>query len=122
MKVKAVLIGLMLCAVITSAQRLKGKVTDKGTGTLITGAYVTVELEGKMVGSDTTDVNGEYEIRLPSGSRYLIKAAYPAYDTVRVTDVRMEQDRITYADLRLAPTYVPIEKKKKKTRFMRKEK
>ncbi|MBC9797206.1 TonB-dependent receptor [Sinomicrobium weinanense] len=74
------LLGVFLCSVSYTQELydIRGKVTDKTSGTPLSGAYITV---GKHTG--ITDINGIFQVRdIPEG-HYKVKATFLGYaDTV----------------------------------------
>lgn len=72
--------------------KLKGKVTDLGTGEPLIGANVIVV--GTSYGA-ATDINGEYIILNLDAGTYDVKASYIGYQTITVSEVRINADLTT---------------------------
>jgi iron complex outermembrane receptor protein len=77
MKHLSLLVCLALWSLGLSAQNLKGKITDAGTGEALPG--VSVAVEGTSQGT-TSDPNGNYSLQLATG-KYTIKFSFVGYET-----------------------------------------
>lgn len=75
-----------------TAGRIKGKVTDLQTGEALIGANVIVV--GTTFGA-ASDVNGDYVIANLDAGTYTIKASFIGYQTVTVSNVRVNADLST---------------------------
>jgi uncharacterized repeat protein (TIGR01451 family) len=62
--------------VVFSALRINGIVVDS-EGLPVEGAIVTIILDGEVIGSDTTGVDGIYSIAIYSSGNYIIRIQYP---------------------------------------------
>lgn len=88
-------------AVSEATGTLVGNVTNAETETAITGASVTVERDGSVVAETTTNAEGAYEIRAPTGDLTVTASAEHAESaTGNVTLSSGETNRL---DLALAP-------------------
>ena len=78
--------------------KISGHITDKETGEPLGG--VNVFIEGTRLGA-STDLDGEYFIiNVPPGS-YSVTASIVGYQSVTVTDVRVNPDRTTKIEFNL---------------------
>jgi outer membrane receptor protein involved in Fe transport len=78
--------------------RMKGKVTDLQSGEALIGANIVI------VGTSTgaaTDVKGEYVILNLTAGIYTIKASYIGYQTITISNVRINADLATDLDFKL---------------------
>lgn len=62
--------------VVFSALRIIGIVTDS-EGNPVAGAIVTIILDGEVIGTDTTGVDGLYSIAIYASGNYIIRIQYP---------------------------------------------
>lgn len=102
----SLLAGLILCLLVLipwsglSAQttgKIAGVVTDT-SGDPLPG--VNVIIEGTLTGSPT-DIDGNYFILNVSPGNYTLIASYIGYQTVRISDVRVQVDRTTTVDFQM---------------------
>jgi len=83
-----------------------GKVTDK-TGSVITGAKVTVASQGTGVSREsTTDSSGHYLVPLLPVATYTLRVESSGFQTVEQKDVRLQVDESRELDFTLAPASV----------------
>lgn len=85
--------------------KIKGKVTDRETGEVLVGANIVVV--GTSSGA-TTDLNGEYTILNLEASAYVLKGSYVGYQSVTISDVRVNADLTTEMNLKLSAEGVQI--------------
>lgn len=75
-------------------------VSDKETKEMIPFANVVFFKKGKQIAVKTTDFNGECTAQLPAGI-YSVKGVYVGYQSMEVTDVKVQKGRTSYISLRL---------------------
>jgi outer membrane receptor protein involved in Fe transport len=95
------LLLLALCPVLLSAStkgRVKGKVVDLQTGEALIGANVIVM--GTTTGA-ATDASGEFLLQNLEAGVYTVRASYLGYQTVTISNVRINADLTTYLDFEL---------------------
>ena len=95
-----ILFSLLLLPTIMLAQtgKIKGKVTDLTSGEPLIGANVLVV--GTSLGA-ATDVKGEYTIFNLQAGVYEVKASYIGYQTITLTNVRVNTDLTTELNFQL---------------------
>lgn len=91
-KLYTLLAFLALFAVCATAQTLKGHIYDAQTNEPLVGAAVTYKLHGNQ--GTISNINGEYEIKLPEGGVDLI-FSYVGYDDVLMPIVIGKREIIT---------------------------
>ena len=102
------LLFLALCPVLINAGtkgRIKGKVTDLQTGEALIGANVVVV--GTSAGANT-DASGEFLIQNLEAGVYTIKASYVGYQTLSISNIRVNADLTAYQDIHLSSTDIEI--------------
>ena len=92
------LLLLSLTALAGTVGKIKGNVTDLQTGEPLIGANVLVV--GTSFGS-ATDVNGEFTILNLDAGVYEIRASYIGYQTITVSNVRVNADLTTELNFQL---------------------
>lgn len=87
---------LVLFPMIVMAQTglIRGTVTEEETGDPLFG--VTVALQGTGTGT-ITDFDGKFEIEVEPGT-YALQVSYISYETINITDVVVEEDKIALFD------------------------
>ena len=85
--------------------RIKGKVTDLTTGEALVGANVLVV--GTSLGA-ATDVNGEYVILNLDAGSFTVKASYLGYQSITMTQVRVNTDLTTEVDFQLPAEEISV--------------
>jgi outer membrane receptor for ferrienterochelin and colicin len=80
---------------------LKGKLTDKATKEAIPFASVVIESGGKQFGGVNTDIDGNYTIKPIPPGKYDVKAVYVGYKPLMITDVVINNDKITFLDIEM---------------------
>lgn len=88
---------------------LKGKLTDKETGDPIPFANVVVETGGQQVSGATTNFDGEFTVKPLSPGKYDLRVTYVGYQTILITDIRINPDKITYQDVKMKSTMQQLE-------------
>jgi hypothetical protein len=78
--------------------RIKGKVVDLQTGEALIGASVTVV--GTTAGS-ATDASGEFLVQNLEAGVYTIRASYLGYQTITISNIRVNADLTAYVDIEL---------------------
>ncbi|MDQ7052918.1 MAG: carboxypeptidase regulatory-like domain-containing protein [candidate division KSB1 bacterium] len=107
---KLVMVCLLLLVVPTFlwAQdgKLRGRVTDKETGEPLIG--VNVIIEGTTLGA-ATDANGDYIVLgIPPGV-YSVRVSYIGYQTLVVSNIRINANMTTTRDFQLQSTALEVE-------------
>lgn len=104
-----ILFSLLLLPTIMLAQtgKIKGKVTDLTSGEPLIGANVLVV--GTSLGA-ATDVKGEYAIFNLQAGVYEVKASYIGYQTITLTNVRVNTDLTTELNFQLPGEGFQLEK------------
>ena len=85
--------------------RIKGKVTDLTTGEALVGANVLVV--GTSLGA-ATDVNGEFIIMNLDAGTFSVKASYLGYQSITVTNIRVNTDLTTEIDFQLPAEEISV--------------
>ncbi|MFK7775491.1 MAG: carboxypeptidase regulatory-like domain-containing protein [Saprospiraceae bacterium] len=80
---------------------ITGKVTDEETGEEIIAANIVVTKNGVFIQGETTDIDGNYNIRLNEGS-YVMEVSYTGYSTKKKTGVLVTQGYITKVNVKLS--------------------
>ena len=91
-KLYTLLTFLTLFSVCATAQTLKGHIYDAKTNEPLVGAAVTYKLHGNQ--GVVSNINGEYEIKLPEGGVDLV-FSYVGYDDVLMPIVIGKREVIT---------------------------
>jgi outer membrane receptor for ferrienterochelin and colicin len=86
--------------------KIRGKVTDKGSGETVVGANVMVD--GTQLGA-TTNVEGEYIIMNVPPGRYALRVSIVGYGPVKVRDVRVTVDQTTQVNAVLDASAVTMQ-------------
>jgi hypothetical protein len=85
----ALFLAAFVPALVFAAGKIRGKVTDAGTGEPLVGANVVIV--GTQMGA-ATNVAGEYIIlNVPVGT-YTLKTSYVGYQSITVSNIRVNQD------------------------------
>lgn len=95
------LLFLAICPALLTAGtkgRIKGKVVDLQTGEALIGANVIVM--GTSTGA-ATDAGGEFLLQNLDAGVYQVRASYLGFQTVTITNVRINADLTTYIDFEL---------------------
>lgn len=79
---------------------ITGKVTDKETGEEMIAANIIVTKDGVFVQGETTDIDGNYSIRVDSGI-YDLEVSYTGYPTQKITGIIVNEGETTKVDVRL---------------------
>jgi outer membrane receptor protein involved in Fe transport len=95
----------LLPALMLASGKIRGKVTDAGTGEALVGANVVVT--GTSMGA-ATNTSGEYTIlNIPSGT-YVLKTSYVGYQAITISNVRVNNDLTTDANFQLPAEGVTV--------------
>lgn len=88
---------------------LKGKIFDKESGEAIPFANIVVELNGNQIGGGVSDFDGNYTIKPISAGKYTVRASYVGYQSLQMDGVIINNDRVRFLDLKLAPSTQDID-------------
>lgn len=92
------LTAVLLPALMFASGKIRGKVTDAGTGEPLVGANVVVV--GTSMGA-ATNTSGEYTVlNVPAGT-YVLKTSYVGYQAITLTNVRINNDLTTESNFQL---------------------
>lgn len=80
---------------------LRGKVTDKETGEPLPFVNVVVSQNGGQSNGAATDFDGNYVIKPINSGYYKVEASFVGYQPIRVENVIINPDKITFQDLQL---------------------
>ncbi len=107
LSIVAIVLAVSLIPDMAFAQgKIAGRVTDASSGEPLPGAPIRVT--GTRQGT-TTDVDGQYFLlNLPPGT-HTLDFSFIGYQSVKVTDVRVESGRTTPIDARLQPAAIEQE-------------
>jgi hypothetical protein len=98
-------ISALLPALVFASGKIRGKVTDAGTGEALVGANVVVV--GTSMGA-ATNTSGEYTIlNVPSGT-YVLKTSYVGYQAITISNVRVNNDLTSDANFQLPAEGVTV--------------
>lgn len=84
---------------------IRGLVKDAKTGEEI--AFATVVLDGTSIGM-TTDIEGSYSIKNLKPGTYNIVVKYIGYETIKVSQITVRANGISYANIELRPNEVEL--------------
>jgi outer membrane receptor for ferrienterochelin and colicin len=85
---------MRFCAIAQTGE-IRGTVIEKSTGEPMTGASVVIEA---LVTGTSADFNGNYTLKVAPGT-YTLKVSFIAFNTVEITDVKVEAGRTTEANV-----------------------
>lgn len=85
--------------------RIKGKVVDLQTGEPLIGANIIVM--GTTIGA-ASDANGEYVLQNLDPGVYTVRASYLGYQTITVSNVRVNADLTTSLDFQLPSEEIQV--------------
>ncbi len=108
LKVMAVAILLAMFPAVVPAGttgKIAGEVKDKSTGQPLPGANVVIE--GTTLGA-ATDLNGRYFVLLVNSGTYNVVATMIGYQTVKVSNVKVNVDLTTTVDFDLSSTTIEL--------------
>ena len=83
-----------------SQTTIAGKVTAKETGEDMILANVVVSKAGVFITSETTDIDGDYKIRVDEGS-YDLEVSCPGYATRKIKGITVDKDKTKKVDVEL---------------------
>jgi outer membrane receptor protein involved in Fe transport len=101
-------VTLLLPAAILLAAggKIRGKVTDRESGEALIGA--TVQVVGTSYGA-TTDINGVFTILNLNPDTYTLKSSYIGYQTITLSNVRVNADLTTESNFALPAEGVSVQ-------------
>lgn len=79
---------------------ISGKVTDVNTGEDLIAANIEVYKNGNFIKGETTDIDGNYFIKLNSGE-YDVEVSYTGYPTQKIIEIIAAKGETTKVDVRL---------------------
>ncbi len=79
---------------------LEGTVQDVATKEKLIGASVIVFQNNERVAGGVSNVDGQYQLEVAPGE-YTVECRYTGYETQRITEVKIEQGKITKLDFAL---------------------
>ncbi|MFK7770633.1 MAG: alpha-2-macroglobulin family protein [Saprospiraceae bacterium] len=65
---------------------IHGKISDKDTGEDMIAANIVISQNGTFISGETTDIDGNYSIKLPYGT-YDVEISYTGYPTQKITGI-----------------------------------
>ena len=99
------LLAVLLPALLLAAGKIRGKVSDAGTGEVLVGANVVIV--GTSMGA-ATNVSGEFVIlNVPAGT-YQLKTSYVGYQTITLSNIRVNNDLTAEANFQLPAEGVTV--------------
>lgn len=99
------LISALLPALVFASGKIRGKVTDAGTGEALVGANVVII--GTSMGA-ATNVTGEYVIlNVPVGT-YTLRTSYVGYQTITISNIRLNNELTSEANFALPAEGVTV--------------
>lgn len=101
----ALLLAAAAPAAATETGKLAGRVTDLATGEPLIQANVV--LAGAQLGAATDNTGYFAVLDVPAGT-YLVEVSMVGYRSVTMTDVRVEPDRTTRLDFKLAASAIAM--------------
>ncbi len=93
---------------LTLAQsgEIRGNIIEKSTGEPMIGANVIIE---SLVATGTTaDLDGHYSLKVAPGT-YTLKISFVSYNTIELTDVKVEAGKVTEANVVMEEATMGIE-------------
>ena len=93
---------------IHSQTSITGKITDKETGEDLISANIIVSKSGVFVAGETTDIDGNYSLRIDPGT-YDLKVSYTGYVEHLVKNVIANAGRATKVDVQLSSSGAMLE-------------
>lgn len=84
---------------------IRGKIIEKATGEPMTGANIVIE---SLTMGTTADPDGNYSMKVKPGA-YAVKISFVSYNTVELTDVKVEAGRTTEANIAMEEASTGIE-------------
>ena len=79
---------------------ISGKINDKETGEEMIAANIVVSKNGVFVQGETTDIDGNYSIRVEAGS-YDMEISYTGYTTHKITGIITNAGKSTKVDVQI---------------------
>ncbi len=84
---------------------IRGKIIEKSTGEPMAGANVVIE---SLTIGTTADLDGNYSLKATPGT-YTVKISFVSYNTVELTDVKVEAGKIAEANIVMEEASTGIE-------------
>ncbi len=84
---------------------IHGKIIEKATGEPMTGANIIIE---SLIIGTTADLDGNYSIKVAPGI-YTVKISFVSYNTIELTDVKVEAGKTTEANIAMEEAAMGIE-------------
>ena len=81
---------------------IRGKILDKQTKEPVPFATVTAELNGVVVGGNSTGIDGTYTIKPLSPGKYNVKAQIIGFNPGELTGVIVSVENAAYANIELS--------------------
>ena len=91
-----VLFLCVTCFAKAQTGEIRGRVIEKSTGDPLTGATIVIDMQ-EIIGV-AADLDGNYSLKIAPGT-YTLKISYIAFNTIEITDVKVEAGRITEANV-----------------------
>ena len=88
---------------------LKGKILDGDTGEPIPFANVSILQGGKILTGGMTDFDGKYTIKPVPVGKFTVKASYLGYSTISLSNVQINNSKITFQDFKLPASVSKID-------------
>ena len=109
MKINLILIIALLFSTsfVFSQTSITGKVTDKETGENMIAANIVVSKNGVFIQGETTDIDGNYSIRVDSGI-YDLEISYTGYPPQKIAGVVAKHGQATIVDVQLSAGTVTL--------------
>lgn len=104
-RILLLLIAILCFSAISFAQigtgTVKGTVYDKDAGETMPFANVILEMNGNLVTGSATDIDGNFTIKSVQPGKYDLIASYSGYQSVKIENVIVNSDKITFQDFNL---------------------
>jgi CRISPR/Cas system CMR-associated protein Cmr5 small subunit len=88
---------------------LKGKITDKSTGEAIPFANIVLYQNEKQITGTTSDIDGYYIVKPITTGKYDVKVSYVGYQSMQITGIYINADKITFQDIAIAPSSLSLQ-------------
>ncbi len=98
----------VLTNVAAQTGEIKGIVKDKATGEPIWNVSVYIEVGENLMG-DAADFDGKFTINALNSGKYAVMAKYAGYAPVKVQNVDVLSDKITYVNFEMEATAEQLE-------------
>jgi len=91
---------LFVASFVFAQTTLTGKITDAESGEELIGANIVVKKNGNFIQGETTDIDGNYSIRVDPGT-YVVEISYTGYPTQKVEGVLAAAGVATKVDVQM---------------------